>query len=221
MIVVAALGSDAGDVARRSIARWALSLGRHPAALDIGCGEDPSHPSAAVDLSPVDAPHIPLVELPSAPERLKDEPAEVLAAVLDRLRRHESAADLLVVRISPRCRMALMRAAFLGGGLVVPVEDSYDVLYEAFQLSRETLENFIDLQVWPLPRDESALRRYQAMMREVLDTETGHLEEPGDPGAALLEGLAAPPEEGFLVSLIDPETPNPPAQLLRIGSLPV
>jgi hypothetical protein len=219
MLVIAALGSDAGDDARRSITRWALRSGRHPAALDIGCAEQLPDPIAPGDVVPVEGPHIPLANLPAAPERLREEPAEVLAAALEQLRRLERSADLLIVRIAPRFRMALMRAAFLAGGLVVPVQDSYEVLYEAFQISREVLESFLDLAVWPAAADHASLQRYQAMMREVLDAESLPLAEDAGQSAPLFDRLSAPPEEGFLVSLVDPDTLNPPTQLLQLGSL--
>jgi hypothetical protein len=219
MLVIAALGSDAGDDVRRSITRWALRSGRHPAALDIGCADELPEPAAPGDVAPVEGPRIPLANLPSAPERLREEPAEVLAAALEQLRRLECSADLMIVRIAPRFRMALMRAAFLAGGLVVPVQDSYEVLYEAFQISREVLESFLDLTVWPAAADRASLQRYQAMMREVLDTECRPLADEGVESSVLLDSLIAPPEEGFLASLIDPDRLNPPPQLLQLGSL--
>jgi hypothetical protein len=219
MVVVAALGADEGDWARRSIARWWLSHGRRAALVDIGCETAPADPAACPDPVAAERPRVPLVRLPAAPERLRDQPAELLAALLDRLRRHECSTDLIVTRIAPRFRMALMRAAFLAGGLVVPIENRYDVLYEAFRISREALESFLDLSLWPLPRDETSLRRFQAMMRDVLDVDAAPLNERDEPAAGLIDRLAAPPEEGFLVSLVDPDTPAPPAQLLQIGSL--
>lgn len=221
MLVIAALGSDGGDSARRSIVRWALRQGRHPAALDIGCVEELQDPATLGDPDPVDGPRIPLVNLPSAPERLRDEPAELLVAMLDRLRRHEAASDLLVVRIAPRFRMALMRAVLLGGGLVVPLENTYEVLYEAFRLSREVLEGFLDLTVWPLARDRVALERYQALVREVMGEDLPTLEQTDESEGALLGRLAAAPAGGFLVSLVDPDTAGPPSQLLQTGSLQI
>jgi len=217
MLVIAGLGADEGDEARRALARWALQQGRRPAALDIGCTAAATRAGAEARLPEWSS--IPLLSVPSAPQRLRDEPAEVLAALLERLRRHESSADLLLVRVSPRFRMALMRAAFLAGGLIVPVTNSYDTLYEAFQLARQALESFLDLALWPHSSDPAAVSRFRAMVRDVLAKEITPLEddEAGTRGA--LGRLAAPPEAGFLVSLIDPDTPSPPVELLQVGSL--
>jgi len=216
MLVIAGLGPDQGDEARRALARWALREGRRPAALDIGCA---AVPCVARGPGAPEPASIPLLSLPSAPERLRNEPAEVLASLLERMRRHESSSDLLVVRIAPCYRMALMRAAFLAGGLVVPVTNSYDLLYEAFQLARQALEAFLDLALWPHSPDEAAVARFRAMVREVLAEEIRPLEESADGAAAALARLSAPPEPGFLVSLVDPDTPGPPAELLQVGSL--
>lgn len=214
MLVIAGLGADEGDETRRALARWGLRQGRRPAALDIGCTARGS--ASAGDPRAPEWTSIPLLSLPSAPERLRDEPAEVLSALLEQLRRHESAADLLLVRVSPRFRMALMRAAFLAGGLIVPVANSYDTLYEAFQLARQALESFLDLALWPHSPDPVAVNRFRAMVREVLARELDPLEEAQ---AGALDRLAAPPEAGFLVSLVDSDTPSPPAELLQVGSL--
>jgi hypothetical protein len=220
MLVIAGLGQDEGDEARRELARWALGLGRRPAALDIGCAnwagprrkEDPGLP---------EGPRIPLLSLPSAPERWKDEPPEVRASLLERLRRHETAADLLLVRVSPRCHMTLMRAALLAGGMVVPVSNCYELLYQAFQLARQAQESFLDLALWPHSSDPVAVTRFQAMVREVLAEQIEPLEGDSEEGAGALHRLADPPEAGFLVSLVDPDTPEPPTELLRAGFLPL
>jgi len=218
MLVVAGLGPDGGDAARKALARWALLRGRHPAALDIGC-TDCVEPGADDGSPASERSSIPLISLPSSPERLRDEPPEILASLLERLRRHESSADLLVVRIAPRYHMALMRAAFLAGGLVVPVTNSYELLYQAFQLAREALESFLDLTLWPHSSNPVALTRFRAMVREVLTEEIAPFGEDTEGSAGALDRLAAPPEPGFLVSLIDPDTPGPPAELLKVGSL--
>lgn len=220
MLVIAGLGEDEGHGARGALARCALNLGRRPAAVDIGCADRAGRHAAESSRGPGRA-SIPLLSLPSAPERLRDEPSEVLACALERLRRHESSADLLLVRIAPRCHMALMRAAFLAGGLVVPVTNSYELLYQAFQLARQALESFLDLALWPHSPDPAAVARFQAMVREVLAEQVGPLNDDSDGAAAALDRLAAPPEAGFLVSLIDPDNPGPPAALLRAGSLTV
>lgn len=218
MLVIAGLGPDEGDEARRALARWALERGRRPAALDIGCSGDAGQ-RATENSRASERSSIPLLSLPSAPERLRNEPAELLASLLERLRRHESSSDLLLVRVSPSCHMALMRAAFLAGGLIVPVTNSYDLLYQAFQLARQALESFLDLALWPHSSDPVAVARFRAMVREVLAEEIAPLGEDAEGAAGALDRLAAPPEPGFLVSLIDPDNPVPPAELLKVGSL--
>jgi hypothetical protein len=209
MLVLAALGHDAGLEARAALARQALDLGRRPAALDVACEQpaeaDRGHGSLA----------IPLASIPCGPERLRGEPAEVVGALMQRLRRHEAAADLLIIRIPPSCRMALMRAAFLSGGLVVPLENSPEVLHEALRLSREVTENFMDLPVWPHSRDAGSLERYQSMMREFLTTEALPLDVDND----ALDDLNPPPEEGFLAAMLAADSAKPPPRLLQLTSL--
>ena len=209
MLVLAALGHDAGFDARAALARRALDLGRRPAALDIACEQPVQAAGACSNLS------IPLASIPCGPERLRGEPAEVVGALMQRLRRHEAAADLLLVRIPPACRMALMRAAFLSGGLVVPLEDSHDVLHEALRLSREATENFMDLPVWPHSRDAGTLERYQSMMREFLSTDP----LPFAVDNEALDDLNPPPEEGFLAALLTTDSSKPPPRLLQLTSL--
>jgi len=219
MLVVAALGSDAGAGVLRQLARWALDAGRHPAVLDIGNSNGLELLGSGTEPVPDSRGRVPLANLPSTLENLKDQPAEILAASLERLRRHESLSDLLLVRVPPDYRMALMRAAFLAGGLVVPVEDSPEVLHEALRISRELAESFLDVALWPFPCDAAALERYRTLMFEFLGAETTSPDlEPARAGD-VLNRLSAPPREGFLVSLIDPDTPSPPAQLLQIGTL--
>ena len=56
---------------------------------------------------------------------------------------------------------------------------------------------------------------------EVLAQQVDPLAGESGRSAGSLERLAAPPEAGFLVSLIDPDGPGPAAELLRSGSLTV
>jgi hypothetical protein len=211
MLVLAALGPGQGYNARRTLARQALRLGRRPAAIDIACDKPPAESASPAGHS------IPLASIPCGLERLRGEPAEVVGALLQRLRKHEAAADLLIVRIPPVHRMALMRAAFLAGGLVLPLEDSHALLHGALRLSREVTENFMDLPVWPHTRDAGTLERYQAMMRDFLETEP----RPFDANAETLDGLNAPPEEGFLAAILAADSSKPPPQLLQLASLTV
>jgi hypothetical protein len=209
MLVIAALGPGEGFEARASLARRALEIGRRPAALDIGCvkageeGESPGGPS------------IPLASIPCGPDRLRGEPAEVVGALMQRLRRHESAADLLLVRIPPAYRMTLMRAAFIAGGLVLPLGDSNRGLHEALRLSREAAENFIGLPVWPHAGEPSTLERYQAMVQEFLEREA----RPFNADSETLEKLNQPPDEGFVAAMLSSESSKPPPRLLQLSAL--
>jgi hypothetical protein len=219
MLVVAALGADGGAAVARELVRWALDAGRHPAVVDIG---NPEEPAALIDppgVLPAGGPRVALAQLPTPPESLKDQPAEVLAALLERLRRHEAASDLLVVRVDPRFRRALMRAAFLAGGLVLPLAERPDTLHEALRLSRELLGSFLDVALWPVSSEPDAIDRFRALMLEFLGAETSPPELDPALAASFVETIPGPPDEGFLVSLIDPDTPSPPAQLMRLGTL--
>ena len=64
MLVLAALGHDAGAGARAALARRAIDLGRRPAALDVACGQPPAAARAT------GGPAIPLASIPCGPERL-------------------------------------------------------------------------------------------------------------------------------------------------------
>lgn len=220
MLVIAALGPDEGRAALREVARWALRNGRHPAALELGCGAPaPAGPTAPDASSSAGAPGVPWASVPCGPERIRAEPSEVIAEFLERLRRHETASDLLIVRIPPRSRMILMRAALLAGGIILPLDDSEDVLHEAYRLSREVMENFIDLALWPVTTRPRALERYLAIMRDFLGIRPRPFEMAEDP--AILDDLPGAPEEGFIAAMLSPDDASPPSPLLQTGFLPV
>jgi hypothetical protein len=212
MVALAAIGPGEGSDAQRALARWAVRQGLHPAAIDLACAEQEAESSLAVT-------RCPLASLPYGPERFKEEMPEVVSALLARLRKLEAEADLLIVRIPPSHRMTLMRAAFIAGGLVVPLEDSYDLLHEALRLSKEVMENFLDLPIWPYAEDGAVLERYQAMVREFLDLEPHPFSLVEGESADALEQLSSPPQEGFLAALLTSDLADPPPELLRIGSL--
>ncbi len=212
MVTLAAIGPGEGCVAQRALARWAVRQGMDPAAVDIVCAEQEEASALAVS-------RCPLASLPYGPERLKEEMPEVVAALLARLRKLEAEADLLIVRIPPSHRMTLMRAAFIAGGLVIPLEDSYDLLHEALRLSKEVMENFLDLPIWPYAADGAVLERYQAMVREFLGLEPRPFSLVEGESADALEQLSAAPQQGFLTALLTCDLADPPPELLRIGSL--
>jgi hypothetical protein len=150
---------------------------------------------------------------------LRLEPPEVVAELLERLRRHEMASDLLLVRIPPRHRTVLMRAAFLAGRIIVPLDDSDRVLDEAFRLSREIVDSFLDLALWPFADRPQALERYMAMVRDFLGVRPQAFDADMDEAAALLDRLPGAPDEGFLTALVTPDEAAPPVQLLQTGFL--
>jgi hypothetical protein len=224
MQVIAALGPDEGRAALRAVARWGVRHGRRPAALDLGCGArapgDTRSPGPAAPRGDTVKPAgsgVPWASLPCGPERMRAEPPEVIAALLARLRHHETAADLLIVRIPPRPRMTLMRAALLAGGVILPLDDSEEVQQEACRLSREVVENFIDLTLWPVTEHPRALERYLATMRDFLGTEPRPLEM--STGPAILDNLPGAPEEGFIAALLCLDGVSPPSPLLHAGML--
>ena len=151
---------------------------------------------------------IPWARVPCGYERMRPEPREAIPGFLTRLRRHETAADLLIVRILPRPRMVLMRAALLGGGVVLPLDGSDEVRDEACRLSREVIENYVDLSLWPVTDDRRALERYRAALRDFPGARPCPLETSSGP--SVLDGLPGAPEEGFLPALLRLEDASPP-----------
>ena len=222
MLVIAALGADEGRAALRAAARWGLGNGRRPAALELGCGnlapEGEAREGRGDPMEP-DAPRLPVACVPGGPERLGLEPPGIVAELLERLRRHESASDLLLVRIPPRSRMLLTQAAFLAGGLILPLDDSDAVLHEAFGLSREVVETFVDLALWPFSDRPRALERYLAMMQESLGVRPRTLDAGLAEGPAFLDKLPGAPAEGFLPVLLTSDHFTPPGRLLQTGFL--
>jgi hypothetical protein len=219
MLVIAGLGTDGGDAALRSAGLWATQLGRRPAVVELSWSA-PVEPGAREEVrEPASGTRVPVARIPCGPERLKEEAPEVVAAVVERMRRHESASDLLLVRTPGRYRMTLMRAAFLAGGMIVPLDDSEATLDEAFRISREALESFLELSIWPFAAAPAALDRYLGMMLDFLKVRP----TPFDPArldfGAALETLSPPPEEGFLTALLAPGSPAPPAELIQIDSM--
>lgn len=219
MLVVAGLGMDGGDAALRSAGLWATQLGRQPAVVELSWTASPNADEREATRGPASGTRVPVARIPCGPQRLKEESPEVVAAVVERLRRHESTANLLLVRTPGRYRMTLMRAAFLAGGMVVPLDDSDETLDAAFRISREALESFLELAIWPFATTPTALDRYLKMMLDfVKATPT-----PFDPArldfGAALETLSTPPDEGFLTALLAPGSPAPPAELIQIDSM--
>jgi hypothetical protein len=152
-------------------------------------------------------------------DRLRLESASVVLALLERLRRHEFTSDLTIVRIPVRQRLALMRAAFLSGALIVPIDESESGFEEALEVSREVLDNFLEVSIWPFATSPRCLTRFLSALRGSSDARV----TPYDPGrldlASALCGMAAAPPEGFLVGLLAPEPAELPTDLLRLDSV--
>jgi hypothetical protein len=221
MLVIAGLGSGEGRTALRAAARWGLRAGRRPAVLELGCAEIPAgdEPPGEQPREDGDAARLPLASVPCAPERLRGEPPDSVAELVDGLRRHESASDLLLVRIPPRHRALLLRGALLAGGIVLPLDGTDGVLHAAFRLSQEVLENFVDLALWPFPVPSGALERYLSMMQDFLGMRPRPLGAEMEGGAAFLDRLPPAPEEGFVAALLSSDRSPPPARLLQTGYL--
>ena len=216
MIVVAGMGPDGGAAALRSAAQWAGLLGRRVAISDCTV---PAGPADDLARQAGCEPGLPRARLSCAPDRLAFMRADVVAAVLDRLRRHERSSNLLLLRVPLRERVSLMRAVFLGRGLVLPLDDSEAGLHDAVELSRDVVQSFSEVTLWPFSDDSRALRHYADAMREIGETRV----LPFDPGkldlARALDALPAPPEEGFLTALLLPARADVPAELLRFDTL--
>jgi hypothetical protein len=214
MLALAALGADEGRDALRSIALWAVEHGRRPGVLDLCC-EDAS----GADTPPAKSVcSIPRASIPDGVGQFRAQRPDARAAVVEHLRRHESASDLLIVRIPPRHRIALMQAAFLTGGLVLPIDGSDEVFYEASNVLREVSEYFDGVAVWPYPCAREGLERFRAMARDFLALDVQPLDVE-DPNAVAILGLLSPaPEEGFVAALLEPAG-LPIAGLVRLDDL--
>lgn len=219
MLVIAGLGADEGKGAVCEVARWGLRHGRHPATLEVGCATSAPVEDAADGPAAPQAPRLPMASVPCGPEHLRVQSPEVVAELIGRLQRHESASDLLLLRTPPRHRTVLLRAALLAGGIILPLEDSDAVLYEAFQIAREVTEYFVDLAVWPFTDQPRALDRFLTTTRDVLGVEPRPFTAAMTEGAAVLENLPGAPEEGFLAGILALDTTPAPTQLLRTGFL--
>jgi hypothetical protein len=198
MLALAALGDDEGRGALRSITLWAIAQGRHPAVLDL-CGEE----AAGTGTAPAQGGHdIPLASIPGGVEQLRARSDGARTAVLEQLRRQEAAADLLIVRIPPGHRFTLMQAAFITGGLVVPLDGSDEALHEAWNALREIRECFEGVAVWPYPSTRDGLDRFRGMARGFLDLDVQPLDVEDPEAVAILDRLSPPPEEGFVAALL-------------------
>ena len=218
MLTIAGPGTGLGDSALQSAAQWAELLGRRPAITDLCCGE--SRPRSR-DVDPIEpeGSRIPRARVPCELDRMRREPAEVVLALLDRLRRHEFAADLSLVRIPIRQRRALMRAAFLSGALVLPVEESEREFRETVEIACEVAESFIEISIWPFARSPRSLERFLAAVPQDVQSRA----TPFDPGRldlkSSLDALRDPPSEGFLIGLLAPEPAVLPPELLQVDYL--
>jgi hypothetical protein len=221
VVVVAGIGPDSGSWAFRSVCRWLHGTGRGVAALDFESAG--AHEGRAAEPSVGDAPGVvvAVARMPGGPEGVRGASPAIQAAVLERLRRHEDAAGALVVRVPSRHRMTLMRAAFLAGGLIVPVDPAESAIADAFAVSREARESFLDLVLHPCGEDREAVARYLEIMRQFVGAEPRPLDFAIEDPSLFLGRLAAPPPEGFATALLVPGTPAPPAGVLELGTIVV
>ena len=223
MLVVAGAGPDAGRHALAAIARWGLSAGRRIAIVDF----DPAPPSATTDREAAAATEartaIPLASIPCGLGALRGEDPATVTAVVERLRRHEAACDLLLVRI-PFCeRQALTKAAFLARGLVVPLDGGDCAVHAAFRLSRDLAESLPGISLVPFASDGAALDLYSTMVRDFLGVPAELIDTGATGSNEVLDSLAAPPAEGFLAALLadDAHGAPPCPRLLELGTLEV
>lgn len=223
MLVVAGAGPDSGRDALAAIARWGLSAGRKVAIVDF----DPAPPSATADPEAAAAPEartaIPLASLPCGLGALRGEDPATVAAVIERLRRHEGACDLLLVRIPFSDRQSLTRAAFLARGLIVPLDGGDCAVHAAFRLSRDLAESLPGISLVPFASDGAALDLYSTMVRDFLGVPAHPIDKGATRPTEVLDSLAAPPAEGFLAALLadDAHGAPPCPRLLEMGTLEV
>jgi hypothetical protein len=191
------------------------------AVVDFDAGSSPSAPGGAGGPSSIGA-QVPLASVPCGLDRLRREDPGSLAAVVERLRRHEHAADLLLVRVPASDRKALARAAFLAGGLIVPLDGGDAALHAAFHLSREMAESFPGVSLVPFSSDPEALDLFTGMARDFLGAAGDAADGEGASLDGVLASLAAPPPEGFLPALLGAETDaEAPPRLLEMGTLEI
>ena len=169
VIVVAGLGPDRGAGAVVHLARSGAGRDLRVAVVDLA-----AEPIPATAERPVAS--VPVASLPHGIEGLRLEPAETVRAVLERLRRLEAGCDLLVVRIPASAGRVLARAAFLAGGVVLPIGPGDKALHEALWLSRNLLESLPGIALVPYSADEAALTRYSEILRAFDDAGPGSLE---------------------------------------------
>jgi hypothetical protein len=217
MIVVAGMGRDDGLAALRAAAQWAVLLARRVVVsdcFDAHEAHDTARTSPGIELS------LPRVRVCCTPERLALMRADVVATVLEQLRRHERTADLLLVRAPLRERLGLIRAAFLGRALVLPLDET--TVGDAIELACDLSRSLSDVALWPWSESPRLLRRYAEALHSELP---GARALPFDPArldlAPVLDGLPGPPEEGFLGALLLPAAADVPPELLRFDSLPL
>lgn len=220
-LVIAGVGADGGAWALRAACRWLHRSGRTVAALDLDASPPLGAPSARPGPYGAAPELVPIARVPAGPVGIRAADPPTRAAVLERLLRHESAAEVLIARIPARHRMTLMRAAFLAGGLVVPLDGSERALSDAFAVSRQARESFLELSLRPCCRDAPALRRYLEIMRQFVGAEPRPLDFEEEDPEIVLGRLSALPGEGFAAALLAPDTPAPPTGLLELGTIVV
>jgi hypothetical protein len=220
MLVVAGLGPTAGIDAVEALARWGIEGGRKVAVVDFDPG--PRRSATGGPGGPHIGAQVPLASVPCGLDRLRLEDPGSLAAVVERLRRHEHAADLLLVRVPADDRKALAGAAFLAGALIVPLYGGDAALHAAFHLAREMAESFPGVSLVPFASDPEALDLFTEMARDFLGTAGESADGEGASLEGILGSLAAPPPEGFLPALLGAETDaEAPPRLLEMGTLEV
>jgi hypothetical protein len=222
MLVIAGLGPSAGLEALEALARWGVEGGRKVAVVDFDPTPRPLAAARAAREVPAGGTSVPLASVPCGLDRLRHEDPGSLAAVAERLRRLESAADLLLVRVSASDRKALARAAFLAGGLIVPLDGGDAAVHAAFHVSRELAESFPGISLVPFAADPEALDLFTGMARDFLGVAGDSIEGEGAPLDEVLRSLAAPPPEGFLSALIAVGAPAESVpRLFEMGTLEV
>ncbi len=214
VVVVAGLGHDRGAAAVVHLARSGVGRDLRVAVVDLA-----AEPIPASGENPVAS--VPIASLPHGIEGLRLEPAETVRAVLERLRRLEAGCDLLVVRIPASAGHVLARAAFLAGGVVLPIGQGDKALHEALWLSRNLLDSLPGIALVPYSADEAALGRYAEILRAFDEAGSSSPEADDLEGLDAIAPLAGGTGEGFLASLVGESLSGEPQTVLEVGRLSI
>jgi hypothetical protein len=222
LLVVAGVGDDDGTAALRSAAQWALLVGRRPSIVDLverdrpaaASGADPQAATAGSD-------GVARAHIARDPESWRHEPAGLVIAALERLKRLESGSDLVLARVPGAERKTLVRAALLSGAIVLPVGESDAVPGQTLRLHREIATHLPGVKIWIYSDRPRALEHYLSLSSELGGVRSSRFDPAELDLAQALDGLEGPPDEGFISAVLAPAQPALPEEMLRLDLFPL